>query len=96
MVDLPDGAEEEDTERDGFLSYAGEWHALAVGLAVGLVASVTGRWALAGVVVAAALGVSASKRVERLPALGEVRREPWYALGGLAIGAAVGFVVPFL
>jgi len=32
----PDSPEEDDTERDGFLSYAAEWHALSLGLYDGL------------------------------------------------------------
>ena len=38
-VDLPDAGSEEETERDGLLSYAGEWHALILGTAVGLTGS---------------------------------------------------------
>ena len=33
---IPDKPNEEDTERDGFLSYAGEWHALTIGVYRGL------------------------------------------------------------
>lgn len=33
---LPDGANESDTERDGFLSYAAEWHALSLGVFDGM------------------------------------------------------------
>lgn len=32
----PDEPSEDDTERDGVLSYAAEWHALAIGIAHGL------------------------------------------------------------
>jgi len=32
----PDGASEDGTERDGFLSYAAEWHALAHGVFNGM------------------------------------------------------------
>lgn len=35
-MSLPDGPTEDDTERDGFLSYAGEWHAVAHGVYNGL------------------------------------------------------------
>lgn len=34
--ELPDGAEESDTDRDGLLSYSGEWHALTIGVYRGL------------------------------------------------------------
>lgn len=33
---LPDGADESDTERDGFLSYSGEWHSFTIGVYRGL------------------------------------------------------------
>ncbi|SNZ18152.1 hypothetical protein SAMN06269185_3263 [Natronoarchaeum philippinense] len=36
MPDLPDGATEDETERDGFLSYAIEWHAFAHGVYDGM------------------------------------------------------------
>jgi hypothetical protein len=41
--DLPDHASEDDSEYDGFLSYAGEWHALAVGAFLAIVAAATMR-----------------------------------------------------
>jgi len=36
MTDLPDGPTERSTERDGFLSYAAEWHAFSLGFYHGL------------------------------------------------------------
>lgn len=38
---LPDAPNESDTERDGVLSYAGEWHALAIGAGLGIFAAAT-------------------------------------------------------
>ena len=92
----PDGAKESDTPRPGFLSYAGEWHALAVGLGAGIAAGTTGRWELAAVVVAVALGLKAGKvkgADPSAPVVGEVRREPWYGLGGVVIGVVFGVLV---
>lgn len=95
-VELPDGATEADTERDGFLLYAGEWHALVLGGGAGLAAGATGNWQLAVVVASAAFGVGAAVRskgtVENpsLPAIGEVKQEPWYACAGLLVGTVVG------
>ncbi|PSP38294.1 hypothetical protein BRC71_06365 [Halobacteriales archaeon QH_7_65_31] len=92
----PDGAREGDTARGGFLSYAGEWHSLAVGLAAGFAAAATGRWELAAIPVALAFGLEAVKLPgadPSAPVVGEVRREPWYALGGDTIGVAVGLLV---
>jgi len=92
----PDGAREQDTPRGGFLSYAGEWHSLAVGLGAGIAAGTTGRWELAAVVVALALGMEAGKvkgADPSAPVVGEVRREPWYGLGGVVIGVVFGVLV---
>lgn len=95
-VELPDGKREDDTERDGLLSYAGEWHALLAGAGAGLAAGATGNWEFAVIVASAAFGIGAATRskwtVENpsLPAIGEVRREPWYASAGLLVGAVVG------
>jgi hypothetical protein len=81
FIDTGTALSESESERDGLLSYAVEWHVLIVDLAVGMVAGLTGCWELAGVAVAIVLGVrSAPGR------LAQLRREPWYALGGLVIG----------
>lgn len=96
-IDLPDGPTEDSTSRDGLLSYAGEWHALVIGLGTGLAAGATGTWMLAVVVATAALGLEVAKVAGQTPtagkALGEVRREPWYALGGLSLGAVAGVLL---
>jgi hypothetical protein len=95
-MEVPDASTEAGTDRDGVLSYAGEWHALIVGLAAGFVALQTGFEMLLVVVAAAALGIEAGKRAgstSTVKALGEVRREPWYALGGLLVGAAAALPV---
>lgn len=36
MMELPDGETEDETERDGVLSYAAEWHAFAIGFYDGM------------------------------------------------------------
>lgn len=51
-LDIPDGATEDETERDGFLSYAGEWHALLSGVGAGI----TSNPALIGVFLAFVFG----------------------------------------
>lgn len=76
-----DAPTESDSERDGLLSYSKEWHALTVGLTAGLVAGATGTWTLAVAVVAMALAVRAAPGP-----LSQLRREPWYALGGVTLG----------
>lgn len=35
-MSIPDKASESDTDRDGFLSYAAEWHAFSIGLYDGM------------------------------------------------------------
>lgn len=85
-IELPDGATEEETSRDGFLSYAVEWHALAVGLAAGLAAGATGSFEILGVIVAVTVGIRAAP----VKPLRQLKREPWYALGGVVIGFLIG------
>jgi hypothetical protein len=79
---------ESDSARNGLLSYAVEWHAVIVGFAVGLVAGLTQRWELAGAAVAIILSVRAAPGK-----LSQLRREPWYALGGLLLGM-IGASIP--
>jgi len=78
---IPDSTDESETERDGVLSSLREWHAAIVGLAVGVVAALTGSWELAGLFVFATLGLKLGSRH-----LGDVRQEPWYALGFFLVG----------
>jgi len=98
MVVPPVGTEEE-TPRDGVLSTLTEYHALILGSAVGFVALFTGELGLLPVFVVGALGVEAGRRrgrTETVPAFGEVQKEPWYALGGLAGGAGLAEYGPAL
>lgn len=92
---LPDAPRESDTTRDGFLSYAAEWHALVIGLSAGLVAGWSGRTDLAIAVIAAALGGSAVEAGKRRLAgegvIRDVSAEPWYAAGGVIVGFLVGW-----
>lgn len=97
-------AKESQTPRDGFLSYAGEFHSLAIGLAVGGYAGLNDNPELAAAMIGVALGLatgsSAARRVKKAlkmvgdggfrNALAEVKREPWYNLGGLVVGYTVG------
>lgn len=87
----PDAPRESDTERDGFLSYATEWHSLAIGSASGLVGGLTYGTptepvglAIMAAVVATALGLSVGKRLSKKAAR-EVSKEPWYAVGALVV-----------
>lgn len=89
---LPDGASESDTARDGLLSYASEWHAAILGLGFGAAGGWLGQPEVAGVGIAVALGLGAAKRVSQTVA-GELRREPWYAVGGVLLGYAPAVVL---
>lgn len=86
---LPDGPTEESTERDGILSYSKEWHALIIGLVTGLFVGLSGSYEIGAFVSAIALGVKVapSKKLKQL------RKEPWYALGGIGIGTVFGIFV---
>ncbi len=87
------GAKSESSyERDGFLSYHAESHALGLGLAAGWFFAATGRTELLSLVYAAAVygkahGVNGGKRRRILV---DVKQEWHYALGGVVAGAVVG------
>jgi len=94
IVQLPDwltGADaehERDSQRDGAFSYSKENHAFVLGLGAGLLTGLTGRRDLAVVVAAVALGVRAAPTGR----LKQLRKEPWYALGGLILGFLAGLL----
>lgn len=86
----PDAASESDSEYDGFLSYAKEWHALTLGIAAGLCGRFTKGTQYEPVGVAAmslvtglALGLESYSQYKNNPVSNNVRAEPWYALGGM-------------
>jgi hypothetical protein len=97
---------ERQTDRDGFLSYAGEFHALTLGLAYGLFAGYQGQPAIAVGVIGVALGLKPGaylgkiakdatlkrlgKTAEKASLLGELRREPWYSSGGVLLAYTAG------
>ena len=86
---------EQDTEYDGFLSYAGEFHALSIGLSVGVSSAVLETPEIAASVCFLSLGLEGSKKMkERLSSdvLHEIRREGWYSVGGILIGFAAGLL----
>ena len=84
--------EESDTERDGFLSYSGERHALIIGLFFGLVSGLTGYYEPMAVIAGVMIG---EKKVVRQASekLVEIKREPWYAGGGAMVGFTVGLAI---
>jgi len=96
----PDAPTESDSEYDGVLSYATEYHALAVGGVAGLCGALTygtpmqpAGLGLMIAVAATALGVKTSKRLRSALAAREVTKEPWYAVGGLVLLFLLGSVI---
>lgn len=102
----PSAPSEEDTEYDGFLSYAAEWHALTIGMGVGLTAALL--FALGFVdlavlittaIVFTALGMELEDYVltKKLDldrkVVRDVSKEPWYAIGGVIIGWIGGVLI---
>lgn len=96
MSGIPDAPKESDTEYDGFLSYAGEWHSAALGGGVGTTAGaliaagqpVAGLMLLGGFTLMALRENQLAKKLGiKIPftgnkkAMREVRREPWYGIG---------------
>lgn len=86
---LPTGEFEEDTERDGLLSYAVEVHATVIGLSVGVAAATAGDMQLVMALVAIALGVGRVQQQFSESVREQVVKEPAYALAGVAIGWGV-------
>lgn len=93
--------EEEATERDGFLSYAGEFHALTIGIGLGIYSGFYKEPGVMAAVVGMSFGLgvagSAQRRLRKAlekagspkelsSVIGEMRREPWYSVGGALIG----------
>lgn len=91
MIELPDGKTEEDTARDGLLSYAVEWHALALGFLVGFAWSLPSKRLRA--FAWATLGLDECADGCRSDAMDEIQQEPHYAAGGVAFGAVIGVFV---
>lgn len=88
-MSLPDGPTEDSTERDGVLSYAGEWHALAIGFAVGFASVVPIPKVRKFVFEIVGLGGD----MTRTKAFKEAKSESWYAFGGMALGTVWGVLI---
>lgn len=91
---------ESDTNRDGFVSYPDEVHALGYGLAGGFIAGITYGTGFQGVgigvilaVVATALGIKGMEKLSRSNVVTELHREPQYAVGFIPVGFAVAVVL---
>jgi hypothetical protein len=77
---IPSSSDESETRRDGLFSTRREIHASVVGLGVGVVVAVAGVWELGALFVFATLGSKLGSKH-----LGDIRREPWYALGAFLV-----------
>ena len=91
-VDQRSAAHESDGAEDGLLSYASEWHALVIGVGIGVAAAFLGRPELAGGALLLALGVKGAEKITSQKVLGELSKEPWYGAFGVLAGVAVGFL----
>lgn len=77
-----DEASEDETPRDGLLSHPGEHHAFWTMLGVGSLCGAAGRPEPLLALMLAAVGLKALP----LDRLRDLRREPWYAVGGGTLG----------
>lgn len=85
---LPDKPSESDTTRSGAFSYASEFHAFAIGMAVGAASLAPSR------VKAYIFGVvGVPPNSTRKGVAQEVQKEPWYLAGGYVIGLMLGVLV---
>lgn len=82
---------ESNTERDGFLSYHAETHALAMGLAAAYAAVAFNETSLLSAVYAAAAhGRVAQSQKKRRRIFRDIVQEPHYALFGVVVGGTLG------
>jgi hypothetical protein len=89
MPTLPDAANESESERDGFLSYSGEWHAVAVGAFFGFVFAATGTPAVS----VFAFLVFSGKAKASNNHLRDAAKEVAYSGGAFVVFAVVGGLV---
>ncbi|ELZ12487.1 hypothetical protein C478_10436 [Natrinema thermotolerans DSM 11552] len=88
------GAPSEDsTDRDGAFSYHAESHAAGLGIGLGAIATATGNYRYVGGLLAAAFGLNRGPTLSSSNITGDVRQEPHYFIGGLALGLVLGAVV---
>lgn len=81
-----DAPTESDSERDGLLSYAAEWHALEIGVFVGL----SGQWPLIAALAAFAVGgAELGRRLRDTEHVRDAAKEPGYSAAGVVVGLGV-------
>ncbi|QLG47907.1 hypothetical protein [Natrinema halophilum] len=84
---------EESTDRNGAFSYHAETHAAGVGIGVGAAAGATGDYRIVGAIVALAFGLNRGPSLSSARIGEDIKQEPHYALGGLALGLLIGTFV---
>lgn len=78
-------ARERDSDRNGFLSYAGEYHAVGVGFLAAVIGVFTGNWELLAVLAAVITGGREVKNNH----LRDAAKEVAYTALGVALGLGV-------
>lgn len=81
---------EADTDRDGFLSYHAETHAVGAGVGVGYLAVASGSWKVLGAMLTLAVYGNRGGKVFEPRLLNDVKSERHYFLGGLVVGGVFG------
>lgn len=78
-------------DRNGFLSYHAETHAVGMGVAAGYTAAAFSEASLLGIVYGTAVhGRIRQSEGKRRRIIADVRQEPHYALGGVVVGGLLG------
>lgn len=90
---LPTGEYEEDTERDGLLSYSVEVHVFAFGISAGIAAVTAGDMQIMMSLVTLALGIGRLQQPQTFTETirEQVVKEPAYALGGVVLGYVAAY-----
>lgn len=85
---------ESDTDRNGFLSYHAEAHAVGVGLGAGFMLTLSGDEKLLGLVLAAiSAGLRGESTSDKSRVYEDIVSEPHYAIGGVVVGAVLGWII---
>jgi len=88
------GAPSEDSyERDGFLSHHAETHAAGLGIGVGMIAMTTDEWRYVSALLAIAFGANRELSPSSDRITGDLKAEPHYLVGGLAVGLLLGALI---
>lgn len=87
------GSPSEDSyDRDGFLSYHAEPHALGAGIGLGFMALAAGDLRVLGLLLELVLFGNRSERLLEPRLVGDILQERHYFLGGIVLGGLVGLL----